>query len=896
MKKYAGKHQNEKKIIFCRISKQRVKGMLAAGMAVVMAVTGIMGAESHEKVWQTVRAEDEQTEVSITSYIEQGATEKNVQITISTAEELRLFAQYVNEGKDTADRTFCLKNDITLSTLTFRYDSTAERTGIYEDQTCIAAVDRDGNFYKTLTAVRQTYWTKCLDEKDVWYPAGDENHPFLGCFQMNGHTVRGMMAVTDETNQGLFGVIGDGGIVQNGRIEASLAAGETAAGGIAGINRGTVKESRCQDTIVMSNGCVGGVTGTNVGSIVQVTVENAIVAGKSSTMISDRDKMEVACGAGGITGYQKEGKILECALQGASSSIVNGGGGIFGHMAGGSIENCTNYSDLDSLGTNMGGIGEYIFSGEIVSCRNYGNITYNDRNEGQINLAGIVAGSLCSIYNDILINACINDGMIMILQKKREGGMSSVGGIIGRMGGGMIGNCGNTGTVGILMDGEDSEDGDRGLLLQVGGIVGGSDGSSGIRNCYNTGGILGDIGYTGGIVGRKNAIDLRSCYTIGKISQKLGTGQITGFTGGGEIIDCFYLEGDNTSLYSETIGGGENILNAHGITEEEVENSLADELNRCVSYYGNDYFQQKCPLRMWCKGAGNYPVLSEEEIVMSNETRPPETTRTPVPSKAPVSSEIPDTSSLPDASAVPDISSMPDVSKAPDYSDIAETPVPSRNPENSEESGGTMELSRLKKETSLSLVESSQIAKVKKLVVSSAKDGKLRITWKASAQNLCYGIYRREGGKGSYKKLAVISGKTTWLDKKTQRGKKYRYQIFACRRENNTLLRSGVTESKWIETAHYSAPKITYKTENADGKRYLKLTLHQYRGDHIDIVLRKNGKEQVIKLHSISKYHGVFRFSYTRTGDFMYCKVRTWENRSGKKRVSEYTDMKKIKL
>ena len=142
----------------------------------------------------------------------------------------------------------------------------------------------------------------------------------------------------------------------------------------------------------------------------------------------------------------------------------------------------------------------------------------------------------------------------------------------------------------------------------------------------------------------------------------------------------------------------------------------------------------------------------------------------------------------------------------------------------------------------------------------------------------------------------MVTEKTTWLDKKTQKGKKYRYQVFACRQENNTLLRSGVTESKWIETAYYSAPKVAYKTENADGKRYLKLTLQKYRGDHIDIVLRKNGKEQIIKLHSISKYHGVFRFSYTRTGDFMYCKVRTWENRSGKKRFSEYTKMKKIKL
>lgn len=81
-----------------------------------------------------------------------------------------------------------------------------------------------------------------------------------------------------------------------------------------------------------------------------------------------------------------------------------------------------------------------------------------------------------------------------------------------------------------------------------------------------------------------------------------------------------------------------------------------------------------------------------------------------------------------------------------------------------------------------------------------------------------------------------------------------------------------------------------------EGKRYLKLTLQKYRGDHIDIVLHKNGKEQIIRLHPISKYQGVFRFSYTKTGKNMYCKVRTWEKRSGRKRFSAYTDMKKITL
>lgn len=917
MKRYAGKHKKENKTRFSRIPRRCIKGILAWGLAVVMIVTGITEPGYGETNPRTVYAESAQPEISITSYIQQGATGKNETITISTAQELRLFAQYVDQGNDTADRTFCLKNDITLSTLTFRYDSVTGRIGIYRDDRCIGAADRTGRFYKSLAATGEISPEACLNEEDIWYSIGDEVHPFQGCFQMNGYTIRGMAAVADESDQGLFGVIGIRGIVQAGNVEDSLVIGETAAGGIAGRNQGIAQECKCQNITVMGAGCVGGVAGSNTGSIAQVTAENVIVDGTSSTMTTDRDEMERVNGAGGITGYQEKGTILDCTLQGVSSGIVNGGGGIFGYMAGGSVENCSNYSNLDSLGANMGGIGGFIFGGTLSSCHNYGNISYTYRYVQHVNLGGIVAGSFCGSYKDVIIRDCINDGNI--LQKEREGSMEgtsldSVGGIIARMGGGMIGNCGNTGTVGILTDKDDSGEASLGGasgVLQIGGIAGGCDGACMIRNCYNVGEVLGDIAYTGGIAGRKNAVELKACYTIGKISQKLGTGQVTGFAEGEEIIDCFYLEGDNTSLYSEASGGYVGAVNARGITEEEVENSLTDELNRCALYYGDDYFQQKCPLRKWCKGTENYPVLSEEYLITPNETRSPEVTRIPVASIKPGESERPASGSLPEVSTSPEVSRQPEstdtpeVSRQPERSDepvsggqpgVSTSPVSGNNPEGSGKPEVTPELSRLKKETSLSLVESSQIEKVKKLVVSSEKDGKLRITWSTSGQNICYGIYRRKGVKSSYKKLAVVTGKTTWLDKKIQKGKKYRYQIFACRQENNILRRSGVTESKWIETAYYSAPKVTYKTENADGKRYLKLTLQKYRGDHIDIVLRKNGKEQIIKLHPISKYQGVFRFSYTRSGGFMYCKIRTWENRSGKKRFSEYTEMKKIKL
>ena len=129
---------------------------------------------------------------------------------------------------------------------------------------------------------------------------------------MNGYTIRGMAAVADESDQGLFGVIGIRGIVQAGNVEDSLVIGETAAGGIAGRNQGIVQECKCQNITVMGDGCVGGVAGSNTGSIAQVTAENVIVDGTSSTMTTDRDEMERVNGAGGITGYQEKGTILDC--------------------------------------------------------------------------------------------------------------------------------------------------------------------------------------------------------------------------------------------------------------------------------------------------------------------------------------------------------------------------------------------------------------------------------------------------------------------------------------------------------------------------------------------------------------------------------------------------------
>ena len=124
---------------------------------------------------------------------------------------------------------------------------------------------------------------------------------------------------------------------------------------------------------------------------------------------------------------------------------------------------------------------DFVFQGYLRDCNNYGNLELTYHSESSINLAGIVAGTFSSNWNDIVIDGCFNYGDV--LQKEREDAvdgncMDSIGGISGRHGGGVIGNCGNYGTVGVITKKNDlsyARIGGAYGYLQVGGIVAGLD-------------------------------------------------------------------------------------------------------------------------------------------------------------------------------------------------------------------------------------------------------------------------------------------------------------------------------------------------------------------------------------------------------------------------------------
>lgn len=77
----------------------------------------------------------------------------------------------------------------------------------------------------------------------IWTPAGTGSKPFTGTFDGNGHIISGLVKENSTEPVGLFGVIGSGAKVSNVGVVNCIFSSTTDAGGIAGINEGTITDS-----------------------------------------------------------------------------------------------------------------------------------------------------------------------------------------------------------------------------------------------------------------------------------------------------------------------------------------------------------------------------------------------------------------------------------------------------------------------------------------------------------------------------------------------------------------------------------------------------------------------------------------------------------------------------
>lgn len=144
-----------------------------------------------------------------------------------------------------------------------------------EDLSALATNNESQNGY-----VGQTIDLKAdLTITKVWRPIGTSNHPFRGTFKGNGHIISGLGAISGTDGVGLFGYVGEEGVIEEvgigtGHIKTMKNDECQYVGALVGRNNGTIRRCWNMATLEVNAIHVGGLVGQN-----SETIEDCYNAG-----------------------------------------------------------------------------------------------------------------------------------------------------------------------------------------------------------------------------------------------------------------------------------------------------------------------------------------------------------------------------------------------------------------------------------------------------------------------------------------------------------------------------------------------------------------------------------------------------------------------------------------
>lgn len=245
---------------------------------------------------------------------------------IENVEEFEAFAQAVCAGNSYRGQTICLLNDLDMSGITHKV-------------------------------------------------IGSSSRQFEGTFDGGGYFIRNFSCSCTNSYSGLFGCIGESGVVENvNLVNVDFSCNKNYTGSIAGHNKGTVRGCTVEGNLLFSGTFVGGIAGRNDGTIERSSVKGALTFHNQGTNF---------CYAGGITGYNvgtfPKGTVLKCFVEGeiAVEGVVRAGG-IAGDSFG-TVSLCYNLASISGNTTEdsrIGGIAASLHNttGKIQGCYNYGKI------------------------------------------------------------------------------------------------------------------------------------------------------------------------------------------------------------------------------------------------------------------------------------------------------------------------------------------------------------------------------------------------------------------------------------------------------------------------------------------------------------------------------------------
>ena len=428
----------------------------------------------------------------------------------------------VFEGEGTASAPYLIRSTSDMRTLA---EMVATAGADYRDESFLLTTDLDftgEEFLQVASGIRRFQADFNGDGKKITYAINDiEQKTGVGL--------------------GLFGTIGDAGVVRNLTVAPQLNA-YSYSGGIAAYLYGSISGCTNTGSISTVTNYAGGLTGVVYGG---------------GRVTDSRNQGTVNSGASYAAGIaalvQAGAEISGCSNSGKISATASSTGGIVGNLSG-TVKECTNSGIVTArsyTGGIVGGIGS---SGNVKDCSNTAEIS--STSGGYI--AGIV-GNTTTDSHEVSISGCSNSGNISAT--------SFAAGIVSQLRDGIsLDNCINSGTVtsagnragGITAKAEGkagnpttvSNSSNSGKVTAagqyVGGVVGQLSSHATIDGCFNTADIINRKGaskayLTGGVSGICSGSIIKSWNSGDVECDGYGTGGLTGYISGGSVDRCFSI-------------------------------------------------------------------------------------------------------------------------------------------------------------------------------------------------------------------------------------------------------------------------------------------------------------------------------------------------------------------
>jgi len=231
-----------------------------------------------------------------------------------------------------------------------------------------------------------------------WYPIGTATNPFMGTFNGNEHTIKGLKINRPTQDYiGLFGSVTDATITEL-YVEATTVKGNDRVGVFVGTTRGDTYIADCSAKgSVEGNSIIGVFSGYQVNGLIErCFAEGTVKANEASD----------ECYAGGFTGGTRLGTIQECFaicnVTAAGGHVGGFAGLVHGDHVSALVENCYAMGNVIAGGAFVGGfVGYMIYDATVTNCYAVGTVSGGSFEGGFLGRADDVTCALnACFYNN----------------------------------------------------------------------------------------------------------------------------------------------------------------------------------------------------------------------------------------------------------------------------------------------------------------------------------------------------------------------------------------------------------------------------------------------------------------------------------------------------------------